>query len=278
MRYIDLLTDSFHWKSELLEFQEELDRIDAMHRYIVTVSRDQFGVAYERLLSENFHPDASYDGSDAIYDAEELVGINPWEVSSHAGLMAITRGVSLAEVMMARMAAAHFQDPSHWTYPNDSLWHRSWEELFYKAVPLKAFNTSGNGFGALRQLRDLYVHGYGIPITTEKRNQLARKLYGSFPPTAPTDKEVRLGYSMPVYFFGEDTRFSSQTKSLEAGLLSSMRADVSPLATFRALERIRDHVQDASATLQYGIRSDTTPAIEKFISMVTHWWDRQKSR
>lgn len=84
-----------------------------------------------------------------------------------------------------------------------------------------------------------------------------------------------MGYSTPVYFFGEDTRFSSKTKSLEAGILPLMRADVSPLATFRALNRVRDHVHGASAALQHGIQGNTTPDIEKFISMVQKWWTRQ---
>jgi len=79
--------------------------------------------------------------------------------------MALTRAMSLSEVTLARMAAAHFTDPEDAMFPNGNLWPRKWEDAFYWSCLMTPFRTRSNGFGSLRDLRDLYVHGYGIPVS-----------------------------------------------------------------------------------------------------------------
>jgi hypothetical protein len=272
MRYLDLLTDRATWQSHLEEFHEELDAIISMHRYLVQVSERQFSTEYDRLMSRP--GDGSYDGGDAMADAEEAVGVAPWDVASHAGLMAITQAVSLAEVVLARMAAAHVEHPEHWIFPRGQLWVRKWEHLFYRTVPVTGFSTNSNGFSTLRSLRDLYAHGYGIPSTNERRQKLARSLYAQFDTGPITAKETALGYTGDAYFFGQETQYSPRTQTLETTGFGAKRADVSLLATYRVLERIRDHIQEAHAALSNGLHPKLDAGNNDFVKHVAHWWSQ----
>jgi hypothetical protein len=271
MRHLDLLTDKTGWHLHLHDFDKELNRIIAMHRYLVTVSEKQFTEEYERLMS--LPGDGDYDGGDAIWDAEQKLGINPWDVASHAGLMAITRAISLSEVVLARMAAAHLMDPDHWVFPEGQLWFRPWEREFYQAVPLTPFKTDSNGFGTLRSLRDLYTHGYGIPATEKRRENLVKKLYNQFDTGPITAEETQLGYMGEAYFFGSDALYSSKTQKLERTFFMPLRADISPVATYRMLQQIRSHIAAAHAALSDGLQSDITAANNKFVAAVETWWD-----
>lgn len=244
-----------------------------MHRYLVNVSEKQFREEWDRLMA--LPGDGSYDGGDAIWDAERKIGVAPWEVASHAGLMAITRAVSLSEVTIARMAAAHFDDPDHWIFPEGQLWFREWERKFYRTVPISSFNIDGNGFGTVRSLRNLYSHGYGIPATEARRNDLALKLYSQFDTGPLTPEEEKLGYTGDVYFFGDDVRFSSRTQELDAGSFVAKRADISPLATYRLLNRIKMHIEAAHGALSGGVTMNLTAKNNSFVETVEKWWAKK---
>lgn len=271
MRHLRLLTDPTSWHLHLHDFNDELDRIINMHRYLVNVSEKQFSDEYDRLMA--LPGDGSYDGGDAIWDAEKTIGITPWDVASHAGLMAITRAVSLSEVTLARMAAAHFPDPDRWIFPEGQLWFRDWERKFYKTVPINSFKIDGNGFGVVRGLRDLYCHGYGIPANDKRRADLARKLYNQFDTGPITLEESGLGYAGAAYFFGEDVRYSSRTQELESGAFMPKGVDISPLATYRVLGRIRSHIEAAHGALSNGVQTaNLTAENNKFVETVEEWW------
>lgn len=274
MQYVNLLTDKTAWHIHLHDFNEELDRIIAMHKYLVTVSEVQFEAEYERLLSERGGED--YDGGDAVWDAEKSLGINPWSVASHAGLMAVTRAISLSEVTLARMAASLLKDPEYWVFPKGQLWFREWEGHFFDSVPLEPMKVEGNGFGTLRGLRDLYTHGYGIPTTESRRTKLARKLYSQFDTSPLKSEEEALGYSGSAYFFGEETEFSPKTQALVKQTFMPTRADISPLATYRVLKRIREHIERIHAALAKGLRpeAELTASENKFVAAVEAWWAR----
>lgn len=273
VRHADLLTDRTESRLLLMDFDDEFTQILNMHRYLVKSSNRDFNIAYDRFL-ESGNPE-NYDGGDAIWDAENELGINPWDVESHAGLMAITRCVSLCEVMFARMAASQLKNPEHWVFPNGQSWVREWERLFYKTVLTTPFLVDGNGFGALRDLRDLYVHGYGVPATESRREKLAHALWGEFDTTKIRPDEEALGYEGEVYFFGDRTTYSSATRTLEGDAFSSRRADVSALATYRLLLAMRDHVHDGFAAVHGGFRSGLTDATCKFVKVVNAWWAKQ---
>lgn len=274
MEYVNLLTDDTSWHIHLHDFNEELDRITALHKYLVIVTESQFITEYERLLSER--GGENYNGGDATWDAEMSLGINPWSAASHAGLMAVTRAVSLSEVILARMAASLLKNPEHWVFPKGQLWFREWERLFFKCVPLRPMKVDANGFGTIRQLRDLYTHGYGIPTTEDRRTHLARKLYSQFDTGPLTEGEQALGYSGSAYFFGHGTEYSRTTQELTGQPFTSTRADISPLATYRVLKRIREHIEQLHVALEDGLRpeAELTAADNKFVAAVEAWWAR----
>jgi hypothetical protein len=276
LQHLDLLTDIPNRARHLEDFNEELDKILAMHRYIVAVSLAQFSDEYDRLMARP--GDGSYDGGDAIWDAEQTIGVTPWDVASHAGLMAVTRAVSLTEVTLARMAASAVSEPEVWVFPNGLLWFREWERSFYKTVPLTPFNTDSNGFGALRDLRDLYSHGYGIPTTDKRRETLARKLYNQFDTGSITAAESGLGYTGEAYFFGDSVEFDKKTNTLKARWLMAKRADISPLATFRVLEAIRGHVTGAHTALARGLKEELTAESSRFVKIANLWWDNESKK
>ncbi|MEV8212913.1 hypothetical protein [Leifsonia sp. NPDC077715] len=245
------------------EVDQELDGILAMHRYLVSSTHAVFDAAYDRFLEANDQED--YDGGDAIWDAEQQLGFNPWDIEAHAGLMAIVRAVSLCEVGLALLAKEQLVDPGPWIFPNGATWTRELESLFFKTTLKRPFNVNGGGFRAIRSLRDLYVHGYGSPITEDRRRTLARQLYSAIPTGPITPGEERLGYSGGVYFFGEHATYDPATGSLDNELFLSMRADMSPLATYRCIETIRGHFVAAANAIGEGLRDDLSRDNCKFV-------------
>lgn len=272
MLNLSYLTDRTRWHLHVQDFDEELDAVLAMHRYLVRASRRDFRAEYERQLA--IHNPENYDGGDAIWDAEIAIGVNSWDVESHAGLMAIARAVSIAEVMFARMAAHFLRDPEIWVFPNEGLWMRDWESKFYKFVLVAPFDVGGNGFGPLRELRDLYTHGYGVPATKARLDRLAQRLHDKFDTSPATAEEKSDGFEGEVYFFGDRTTYSSKTRTLESTLFDSHHADVSELATYRALEQLRAHVHSAHAAATAGLRDDVEDG-NKYVKTVTQWWAKR---
>lgn len=274
MRHVNLLSEQTAWHLHMFDFDGEIDKILAMHKYIVLTSEREFTAEYDRIMSGP--GDGSYDGSDAIWDAERLLGVNPWDVTSHAGLMAVTRAVSLCEVMLARLAASVMTKPDYWVFPTGLLWFREWEQCFFHDVPAAAFKVDGNGFGAVRALRDLYVHGYGIPATDERRDRLAKKLYNQFNTKPVTTEEQDAGYSGEAYFFGDDVAFSPKTQTLEpSGFWASKRADISPLATYRVIRELRAHVHAAHDALTVGVTDEAAFDRSRYKRVVQEWWTEQ---
>lgn len=86
------------------EYDEELDRIVREHTFVTSTVHAAFNDTYDRLL-ERFGSEG-YDGGDAFFDAEQQIGINPWDVTTHQGLVALVSAVSLTEVTLARLAAS----------------------------------------------------------------------------------------------------------------------------------------------------------------------------
>lgn len=237
------------------------------------VSDRDFTEKYESFLNRS-DPE-NYDAGDAIWDAEQDLGFEPYEVSQHAGLMALTRAISLSEVTMARMAAACFVEARSVVFVNGKVWARAWEESFYKTCLITPFNTSSNGFGALRELRDIYVHGYGIPTTDERRNKLAGRLHREFGDAEPTAQEMALGYEGTAYYFGRYAKYSPQTQRLESEFFFHKSADLSPLSTYRSLTRIGMHIKEAHAAVEAGVRDDITLENCKFARIYDEWDKRQ---
>jgi hypothetical protein len=254
MRSAELTNDTTAFRFLIPEFEIELERIVKEHRYIVRTARREFEGLWNHYMSQP--GDGELDGGDIFALVEAKLGINPFDVEGDAGLAAISRAVSLAEVTFARIAAAHFHQPGDWVYIDDQLWTRELEAKFFKSVLRMPVNTSANGFGSLRALRDLYAHGYGVPATAARRDKLAARLYSDFPANGPSFDERLLGYRGDAYWFGKYTSFDTKTSSLVSEILSSKNADVSELAAYRALRSIESHVQAVEQAVINGVHTN----------------------
>jgi len=254
MRGVELTNDRTAFRFLVPEFEQELDRIVKEHRYIVRTASREFEALWNDYMSQP--SDGERDGGDIFALVEMKLGINPFDVEGDAGLAAISRAVSLAEVTFARMAAAHFHQPEDWVYLDEKLWTRELEGKFFKFVLLQPVNTSANGFGSLRDLRDLYAHGYGVPASEARREKLAVRLYSDFPTKGSTADERFLGYNGDAYWFGKYTTFDTKTRSLVSEIFSSRNADVSELAAYRALKSIEAHVQAVEQAVLHGVLTE----------------------
>lgn len=269
----DLLTDKTAFRWLVPEFDEELERITREHRYVVRAARREFEERWNAYMAKPSN--GEWDGGDAFGWVEEAMGINPFDLEGDAGLAAISRAVSLAEVTFARIAAAHFHEPERWVFPNGNLWSREWEELFFKRVLNAPFHVNTNGFGSLRALRDLYAHGYGVPATEDRRSRLAHRLHSDFPASPPTDDERTLGYQGDAYWFGQYTSYDPKAKLVVSDLFLSRNAAVSELAAYRALKAVERHVHLLEQAVWSGVIVDI-PEDNKFFVVVEKWWSRQE--
>ena len=137
------------------------------------------------------------------------------------------------------------------------LWSRNRERTVYKTVLRDPVAGSG-AFNAMRDLRDLYMHGYGVPATEQRRVTLAQKLHSTVDRASATDAERALGYSGEVYFFGEHSTYSPRDKAVLGRFDPHRRADLSPLAAHRLLRSARDYVHAAHAAVLSGARPNLT--------------------
>lgn len=258
----------------LRESTEELEKIVTLHRYVTRTVEREFTASYDRHLKVN-DPEY-YDGGDAIWDAEKEIGVTPWHVDKHFGLLSLARGVSLAEVVMARMAAKVWEIPELTVFPNGKMWSRTWEKEFYRTVLNQRFDSYGNGFGPLRSLRDVYIHGYGVPVEADSQGVLARSLHQALDMSSLTAEEEALGYGGEPGFFGPYAKYHPKTGLTDTLVSGVPAADLSPVSTYRALKRIGEHVVLASEAVMSGPRDDLENS--RFIKMVAKYWDSEKAK
>jgi hypothetical protein len=149
MIYLGTLhSDKLELRSLVADFNRELNSIIATHRYVVESVERDFKALYDQFLSAHDPEWDSYDGGDAIWDAEQKLGITPWDVEAHQGMSALTRAVALADVVLARTAATLIAEPEPLVFPGGRLWSRRWEQLFYEDCLVEPYNTAANGFSA----------------------------------------------------------------------------------------------------------------------------------
>lgn len=136
-----------------------------------------------------------------------------------------------------------------------------------------SFDTDGEGLGTLRALRDLYMHGYGVPVQEEQHHKLAAAIYSNFSMEPATPAEVALGYEGVSSFFGPNAHFDSKTGLRDEMLIGLPAASITPLATYRALVRIGHRLEEAAECVMSGPRDDASES--KFVKTVERWWDKR---
>jgi len=255
------------------EFLVELERLIAMHRYVtVTAHRDLYG-RYDEIVAEH-SSDPDFDGQDVGYQVEREFGFDPWEVEGYVGSATIVRAVALVEIVLARFAATCWTRPELVVFPHGKVWVRLWAVLFYKQCLLRPFNVDGGGFGALQKLRDVITHGYGVPVTEQDQQKVARDLYQSYEHGTLLDAERELGYRGVASFFGDHAVYD-KSAGLTGGLLRGVPpVSPTPLATYRALGMLRSHVEAAAEAVRGGMRDVTGTKFEK--TVVAYWEKKER--
>lgn len=260
--------DSIDVDPLLSDALEELDRMAAIHRFLVTRSHNELYNRYDSLLAEH-GSNGSYDGGDAASATEQEFGFDPWAVERFAGSMTLVRGVALVEIVLARLAAACWSRPDLMVFPLGKVWTRDWAALFYKTCLVEPFDIDGNGFGALQRLRDVITHGYGTPVVEATQSELARDLHTAVDSSPLTAEEAALGYDEPASFFGETATYTPSSGLSDLLSFRVPPVDPTPLATYRALQVFKRHLTDAALAVQTGL---STPEDTNFVKKVTKFW------
>jgi len=268
---LDLLTDRTDPDETLRRFNEDLDLVENLHRFLVTSVPAMFEGKigdFARGVDLDY-----YSYGDAMWDAERTLGVTPWHVEAHSGMIAISRAVSLSELALAQMAARVFEHPETIIYRDGRTWSRRLEGLFYKTCLVASFKVGGSGFSALRDLRDTYIHGYGLASSRERRTALAQSLYQGTDTSPITPEETALGYDGVVGYFGAATYTKGD---LHPGIDGLLTASITPLATHRAIKQIRSHIASAHAAIEQGVKPGQTSANNKFCRELARRTAREK--
>lgn len=251
------------------EFLQELERLIAMHRYLVTTARQAIYESYEQVAAEHgSNPDR--DLGDVMYEVDREFGFDPSAVDAYAGSATLVRAVALVEIVLARFAATCWARPDLTVFPKGNVWWRDWAVAFYKTSLVEPFEIDGNGFRALQGLRDAITHGYGVPVTEQAQQDLARGLYRWFDTGPITDEERELGYHGEASFFGDNATYDAATGLTSRLLHGVPAASPTPLATYRALRALGPHVQAAAEAVRGGL-CDVEGT--KFAKKVRAFWE-----
>jgi hypothetical protein len=245
----------------------------ALHQYLQVVLRE-VQASFDRVVAAVDLNPAYHNMGDVYWDAEQTFGANPLDISAHTGLMLLSRGVALSEVIFASIPSKLLTNAEELVYVEGRSWTRKQAGLFYKTCLAHPVNI-GNGFmQPIAQMRDLYAHGYGRPHRTEIAERLARALHPYLGPAEPAEEEKALGFIEGPYAFGWGAPYSPAT-GFSNNIFSPLAAELSPLATRRLLLLIEQRVNEAFDSASFGIKMPLTPANSRF---VRDWVREQEKR
>lgn len=245
----------------------------ALHQYSQAVLRE-VQASFDRVVKGvDLNPE-DHDMGDIYWEAEQTFGANPLDISAHTGLMLLSRGVALSEVLFASIPSKLLTNADELVYVEGRSWTRKQAGLFYKTCLAHPVNI-GNGFmQPISQLRDLYAHGYGRPHRTEVAEQLAGALHPYLGPAEPTEEEKALGFVEGPYAFGWWAPYSPAT-GFPNDPFSTLVAELSPLAARRLLLLIEQRVDEVFEAASFGIKTPLTPDNSTF---VRDWVREQEKR
>jgi hypothetical protein len=183
-----------HWTMEDIRvpFDRQFGEILASHRLFLRVADEAFTNAVEEARA-TLNPEGNDEG-DVYAAAQESIGVSPYDVSQHLGLMALTRAVSLAEVTIARAAASFFTDAEGLVFTDGKAWTRQQAISFFKTVLIRPVHIDEAGMDAVTDLRNAYSHGYGDLKNANKAEQLEKRLLELAAGPPATAEEIDAGY------------------------------------------------------------------------------------
>ncbi|GAA1733430.1 hypothetical protein [Microbacterium paludicola] len=254
----------------LADFEAELGSIEAEYRLTIRSFEAAFNQSLERA-ELSFNPE-HHDWGDVYYEVQKEIGFAIDDAVAHAGMSALSRSMFLAEVTMARMAATVFTDPTAIVYDGDRLWTRKLEGAFYyKRFLREPLRTRDAVFEAVRELRDLYAHGYGRPVTLARLDYLGMRLHQAGVAGEITEEEQQLGYEGEAFFFGPHGTYSASERAVTTPWGLPPSPHVSPLGVHRLLRGIRQHVTRAARAVESGVIDDSVIGETRFARLV--WGD-----
>jgi len=237
----------------------------ALHEYLHVVTREiekTFDVVVEEV-EHSLDPE-HYDMGDVYWKAGRQYGADPLEIHAHTGLMLVSRGVALSEIVFATIPGALFIDAEPLVYNGDHSWSRKMAKLFYKTCLARPVNISDGAMAPITQLRDLYAHGYGRPHRKEEAAKLAEALHPFLGPAEPTAEETALGFTDGPYAFGHYDMYDPQTGFKNDSFMPVV-AELSPVATRRLLLLIEERVDAALLAASWGLKDPLSAETSAFI-------------
>lgn len=236
-------------------FEREFQQLVGFHR----AHKNAIAAAFDQAAEEaarTLDPEL-YDPGDVYWEAEKSVGADFGLAAQHLGLMVLVRGVALAELTLAKVAAVFFTDAEGIVFTNGKAWTRANAALFYKTMLRKTYNIDALGLDVISDLRNTYAHGYGTFATREDAKALEARLLAIIDNGPPTDQEIADGYGSQTYVLGQHS--GSLAEFLEP------EADLSPLTVQRLLGVIHRTVEGAIAAAGDGLRDGESLMRARFL-------------
>ncbi|MFJ3322002.1 hypothetical protein [Curtobacterium sp. NPDC086286] len=213
----------------------------------------------EARLDPEFH-----DMGDVYWEAEKAFGANPLEIHAHTGLMLVSRGVALSEIVFASIPMALFVDAEPLVYRGNHSWSRKMANLFYQTCLARPVSIADGAMAPITQLRDLYAHGYGRPHRKEEAEKLAAALHPHLGPAELTPEEDALGFTEAPYAFGRYSDYSPAS-GFKQDVFVPVVAELSPVAARRLLLLIEERVEAALLAASWGLKNPLDEATSKFV-------------
>lgn len=248
----------WYWKIEDIRvpFNRQFDEVVASHRLFLRVAEEAFSRAAED--ARGFLNPEDHDEGDVYAAAYESLGVDPYDISQHLGLMSLTRAVSLAEVTIARAAASFFKDAEGIVFTDGKAWTRQLAMSFFKTVLIRPFAIDQFGMDAITQLRNTYSHGYGDLKNADHARLLEGRLLALAAGPPATQDELNAGYGEQI----------SVVDSAPAGYFEDHWqlpvVHLSPLATLRLMRVIERTVHAALDAAAEGPKQGQQLATSQF--------------
>ncbi|WP_314506002.1 hypothetical protein [uncultured Microbacterium sp.] len=235
-------------------FEYEFQQLVGFHRAHINAIAAAYIQAIE-VAEQTLDPE-NYDPGDVYWEAEQAVGADSLLAAQHLGLMVLVRGVALAELTLAKMAALFFTDAEGIVFTNGKAWTRANALQFYNTALRNPYNIDGLGLDAISELRNTYAHGYGTFATRENARALEERLLAIIDDGPATEQEIADGYGNRHYVLGQHPRSLADFLDPEA--------DLSPLTVHRLLEVIRKTVDGALVAAAGGLRESESLVQARF--------------
>ena len=230
---------------------------------VLRVVNDAYEVQVD--VAEQLLDPESTDPGDVYYKATKLLGLDPYEVAGHTGLMMLARGAGLYETYVARVASQFFSDSEGIVYIGGRSWTRGDADKFFGTCLNRPMRPWRGSMKWIAQLRDLYAHGYGEPLSTESATLLAGELWriARFE-EAPTDEESKIGLGEGQYLFGPHSDYSPKA-GIQTLSFSTVSFALSPLTTHRLLGEIESAMREVFEAASWWTKNDLSPENNAFL-------------